>query len=208
MTDDLFPAPDGPRPGAAPARRCRRHEWAPGEPVAVGDGIAVARTVCRRCGRPRSAEASRRGANSRRLGGDQERRIERVYGPTKIGERGDPVDHLGRTWKWQSKATRSLPSRWIAAISDAPLFMDALPGYLRVPMERMGGLYGNRCPVVVRSFVRQGVRTRDWMFVRGWDAGEWLGLPRRVGYYAVPGDWWLDRFGRDEESARCEGGDL
>ena len=23
----LFGAPDGPRPGAAPARRCRRHEW-------------------------------------------------------------------------------------------------------------------------------------------------------------------------------------
>lgn len=158
--DDLpFYPPETPANPAAPApRKCRRHEWV------RGDGYTALETTltCDRCGHVQDRSRVRRGKSSRRLGGDQERRIERVYGPTKIGERGDPVDHLGKLGKWQSKATRGPVPRWLAD-----------------PMTKMAGLYGGRIPLLILSYVRQGVPTEDYIVISGRD--------------------WLDLHGRDTE---------
>lgn len=164
-------------------RRCRRHQWMLNWSAA---------TICARCGIVRDTAKSRRGASSRRLGGNQERRIERVYGPRKVGEFGDPVDHLGVTWKWQSKATRADPPAWLAAILE-PTHRAKLPTYITDPMQRMNGIANHLRPVVIRSFVHQGKPVRDWMFISAVDYGD-----RRAGYYAIPGDSWLALYGRDE----------
>jgi hypothetical protein len=118
--------------------------------------------ICRRCGAVRNPDAARRGKSARRLGGDQERAFEREHGPTKIGERGDPVDHLGAFGKYQVKSTRS-----------------AVPARLRV-IDRMDGLYGDRTPILVQRFVHQGrktetyltLRLRDWQALHGRDTDD------------------------------------
>ena len=169
MTDDLFTPLTAPNPAAPGPRKCRRHEWFA---TLVNDlGVVTATAIhagerdyreghaCRRCGALRNPVAVRRGKSSRRLGGDQERRIERVYGPTKIGERGDPVDHLGRLGKWQSKATRNAVPRWLAD-----------------PMRKMAGLYGDRIPLLILSFVKPGVTPEDYIVIAGRD---WLALHGR-----------------------------
>lgn len=179
-------------------RRCRRHRWAWTDWMDDDSRILVMVERCTSCGRHMDAAASRRGRSARRLGGDAERRIERVYGPTKRGEYGDAVDHLGRVWRWQSKATRSLPPRWLAAISE-PTWRATLPVALERAWHGMGPHFTDHARVVIRSFVRHGVATRDWLFVGAADATEELGLPRRAGgWWMLPGSWWLDRFGKDE----------
>lgn len=157
-------------------------------------------TVCGRCGVTIDETRARRGTSARRLGGDAERRIERLYGPRKIGERGDPVDHIGRVWRWQSKATRALPPLWLAAIAE-PTPLGKLPASIEVPYWGMAGHYAELLPVVIRSYVHVGARTRDWLFVHHGDAANELGLPAvppPFRWYVVPGDWFLDHFGRDE----------
>jgi hypothetical protein len=206
MTLDDFPfAPPDSQPnlGAAPARRCLHPKVSrvfvpdagpiPGQPLS-------GQITCGRCGAVIDPFRARRGRSARRLGGDTERRIERVYGPRKIGERGDPVDHIGRVWRWQSKATRSLPPLWLAAIAE-PRPLEKLPASLEVPYWGMRGHYAELLPVVIRSYVHVGTRTRDWLFVHHGDAANELGLPvppPPFRWYAVPGGWWLDHFGRDE----------
>jgi len=193
MTDDLFDAPDGPRPGAAPPRKCKRHAW-------YGSS-------CSRCGKDRDATASRRGRSSDRLGKDQERRIESVYGPRKVGEFRDAVDHLGRDFKWQAKSTRKAPPKWLAAISE-PTFVEILPSSILDPMAHMMGIGGIRFPLVIRSYVHQGVPTRDWLFVV---ASQWHRLHGKppghedFGYVVIPGASFLDIHGSDEEFATWHG---
>lgn len=187
MTDDLAfldRHDDGRLPDGAKGRPpCRRHQWA-------GD-------FCSRCNARRNPVASRRGRSARRLGGDQERRIERVYGPEKIGERGDPVDHLGRVWKWQAKATRADPPLWLARITE-PTQVMVLPTSIVIAYSRMGDYYPGRRPLVIRSYVHAGLRTRDWLFLGELAARLELGLSGGFGWWVIPGDWWLDHFGRDD----------
>lgn len=191
--DDLpFTQPTGSDPVPTP-RKCSRHDWVRGEQDRPGPDL----TVCARCGHRKDLARMRRGKSSRRLGGDQERRIERVYGPTKIGERGDPVDHIGRVWRWQAKATRALPPRWLASIN-LPTPRDP-PSSVADAWNRMSGLYGTRRSVVIRSYVSRGIRTRDWLFVGAEDAVAEFGavIPYFTGWWVIPGDWWLDHFGSD-----------
>lgn len=202
MTDlDWLPPADSTIVVPTP-RKCRHiRTWRTFQPLPPEEQVPGmplrGNSVCGSCGKIMDPDKARRGKSSRRLGGDQERRIERVYGPVKIGERGDPVDHLGRVWRWQSKATRQLPPRWIVAI-EAPSWLPRLPLGLAGPHVLMDGLYSPRVGVVIRSFVSNGTRTRDWMVIRATDGDE-LGLERRLaGWYVMSGDWWLDHFGRDE----------
>ena len=65
---DLFRAADGPRPGAAPARRCRRHDWAP----ASRDGFLTVENACTRCGKWWDPSLSRRSRNNRSRGTEEE----------------------------------------------------------------------------------------------------------------------------------------
>lgn len=179
-----------------------RHEWIVNRHWNGGPTSEPPITQCVRCNKVRDDVAARRGKSARRLGGDQERRIEKVYGPTKIGQRGDAVDHIGRVWRWQSKATRALPPRWLAAI-DEPEWMALVPAWVVAPYYGMDGLYARKS-VVIRSFVSRGIRTRDWLIVSALDGTVELGLPGpdhndpRGGWWVIPGDWWLDHFGRDE----------
>ena len=182
----------------AVGRKCRRHEWTPRN----ADG----ESWCVRCSAIRDPAASRRGRSADRLGKDQERRIERTYGPRKVGEYGDPVDHLGRDFKWQSKATRGLPPKWLAAIT-APMWRPILPKAVLGPMAHMVGIGGARRPLVIRSFVHHGVATRDWLFARDrdwWAFHQGSGAPSggflvpTHGYLVIPGADFLELHGRDE----------
>jgi hypothetical protein len=65
--DDLFPEPSGPRPGAAPARKCRRHNWivSIGHPLTDGAGNELSPGPmlgpwCLHCGKDRDVAVSRR----------------------------------------------------------------------------------------------------------------------------------------------------
>ena len=166
----------------------------PEEAVAVGNGAKGIKPA-----KGNDPERARRGKSSARLGKDQERRIERVYGPRKVGEFGDAVDHLGRDFKWQAKATRKAPPAWLAAI-DGPTWRGMIPQSVLRPMAHMSGLGGTRRPLVIRSYVHQGLPTRDWIFVLAID---WLDLhgaaPIELGYMVMSGSRFLDIHGRDEE---------
>lgn len=157
------------------------------------------------CGAQRDLAAPRRGRSADRLGKDQERRIERVYGPRKVGEFGDAIDLLGRVWKWQSKSTRQPPSAWLR---DVERPTGHVPPKLITDSERaMRSLRQDLRPLVIQSFVSQGrpatdriwVRCEDWRGEHGYSCGlhpagcwEWL---------VMPGGWFLDINGRDEEAA-------
>lgn len=181
---DALLAEHPPEPGSAvslvaPVRKCRRHEWYTEAATVVVNGEPIPpRTWCIRCGTHRDDTRSRLGKSSSRLGKDQERRIERVYGPRKVGEYGDAIDLLGRDFAWQSKATRSAMPAWLAAV-DEPL--ERLPpAIVLVSARAMVPILGTRYPLVIQSWVRHGVPTRDRIWVRGevWSAlhgGAWRG---------------------------------
>jgi hypothetical protein len=78
------------RPVPAPHPR-RKHAYV--------DGICP-------CGAVYDPALAKRGRSAARLGKDQERAFEREHGPRKIGELGDPVDHIGAFGKYQVKSTR------------------------------------------------------------------------------------------------------
>ena len=132
----------------------RRHTWATWLTL---NGEAVER--CKVCGQIRDLEASRRGRSSRRLGNDQERRAEKVYGWEKVGEAGGPDDLSGRLVVVQQKATRRAP----------PLAWKQIFGRLD---DRAQG----RTPLLLLSFVKAGVATEDFVVIRGAD---WLALVGR-----------------------------
>lgn len=163
--DDLMNATTPPMSTARP--KPHRHRWVryPGRLGVVLDvddsGAAhlYPEQWCDSCHRWRDPIASRKGRSARRLGHDGERSFERDHGPTKIGERNDPVDHLGSLGKYQTKTTRG-----------------AVPARLRA-IDRMDGLYGDRTPILVNRYVHQGRRTetyltirlRDWQALHGRD---------------------------------------
>lgn len=177
----------------AGARARHRHRW---EGLVTGDdgGPFLVQFGCA-CGVVRDPEKSRRGTSSRRLGHDQERRIERVYGPRKVGEFGDAIDLIGRDFMWQSKATRAPAPR----ISDEVLPF-AARAYVARPMAAMLALRTDRLPLLVRSWVQNGKPTVDLIIVE-WEA--WVNLhggplDDGSGYVSMPGALFLDIHGRDE----------
>jgi len=211
--DDLpfdYPSPATPN-GAKGKPRCRQHTYrllSIDRAAIRGDPDTFHLGGCVRCDKPYSPAASRRSKSSVRLGKDQERRIERVYGPRKVGEYGDAVDHLGRDFKWQAKATRSDPPKWLAAITE-PTWRPIVPKSILDPMAHMSGIGGMRRPLVIRSYVHHGVATRDWLFVVGVDwfrlygTGSIRGFGGFVipggafGYVVMPGSAFLDLHGPD-----------
>lgn len=205
---DLLPAtyPSRPTLAGPTGRKCSRHRWdvyvehdmthppfAPCLPTCVVD------SRCGRCGAPKIEARVRGGASGRRLGVRNERRIERLYGPVKRGELGDAVDLLGRDWKWQSRATRAPIPRWLATLQPR----SSLPAAITEPLAAMEPIFRDHVPLVVRSFVRNGVPTRDWIFVMAADWQALHSLPCEgivvVGAYAVmTGETFLELNGRDE----------
>lgn len=158
-------------------------------------------TVCA-CGAHRDMDAPRRGRSARRFGIEQERRIERVYGPRKVGEFGDAIDLIGRWFVWQSKATHDEPPAWLASIV-GPVHRMA-PTFVPRCAEAMLPIADGRAPLVIQTFVRsdgpKDQRTRDWIWVRELD---WMNL--HGGLASGDTDWLVMRgatflaiHGRDE----------
>lgn len=116
--------------------------------------------VCDLCGlTPADYEArQRRGKSAARLGKDQERAFEKEHGPRKIGEFGDPVDHIGSFGKYQAKSTRRPVSTMLRNI------------------DRMDGIYLDKVPLLVQRFVRHGVRTETFITLR---LSDWQALHGR-----------------------------
>jgi excisionase family DNA binding protein len=88
MTDlsDLdFYHDDAPAPnvGAAPRRKCRRHEWVTHREAEVGPWQTY--TQCRRCQKRQDAAVSRRGRNNRNRGNSIEREVAAKLGLRRVG---------------------------------------------------------------------------------------------------------------------------
>jgi len=157
--------------------------------------------TCRKCQRLKDPWLSRRGKSSRRLGGDQERRIERVYGPRKVGEYGDPVDLIGATFKWQSKSTRSLPPKYLVAIDGIAPVPDPAPDWITAPIHAMYGYRDDLVPLLIESYVKPGVRARDWLIVPTFPWERLHGCyPDFCRYVVMTGAYFLDVHGKDEET--------
>jgi hypothetical protein len=126
----LFDAPDVPRPGAAPARKCSRHQWIsrglPGvETVDLGTGerFVGMRTECFRCGQPKDHAVSRRSRNNRKRGVTDELAVARLLGGRKVGELGLPWDVECPGWlRAQAKKTGRWPS-----VAEVIAWLDAIP---------------------------------------------------------------------------------
>lgn len=150
------------------------------------------------CGRREHPEATQKARSSVRLGKDQERRIERVYGPEKVGERGDAVDLIGRDFKWQSKATRGVVPRYLVHLDRR----DGIEPYwwARAPIESMAVLRPELSPLLIRSFVHVGMPVKDYVVVRSRDWSALHGYPVPASYLMVmTGAYFLAVHGRDEK---------
>jgi hypothetical protein len=195
--DAFGPEPGPPNLGAPAPRRCRRHDrqtWIE----------ATDEWECQKCGTRVPNIRVRAGKSARRLGTDQERRIERVYGPRKVGEFGDAIDLLGRDFKWQSKASRGDPPAWLARC-DSWLGIHGMPPLAwRQYIADMDPLRQDLKPLLVLSYVRAGGlaegRTRDWIVMRriDWDPLHGSTLPIDAAWVVMTGQHFLDVHGRDE----------
>ena len=94
-------------------RRCRRHEWV----YAFEDSG----WLCRRCGRPKDVDVSRRAKNNRSRGNAIERDVAKQLGLTRVGMYGGPDDAgaAGEPFIVQVKSGKSFPERiyrWLKAL--------------------------------------------------------------------------------------------
>ena len=152
--------------------------------------------VCR-CGKEQDIGQTRKARSSVRLGKDTERRIERIYGPLKVGERGDAIDLLGRDFRWQSKATRSPMPAYLAAVTTWEAIEPR--AWMTRPFDAMEPLHRELRPLLIRSFVRPGVPTRDVIVARSCDWAELHGGPAPMTELMImTGTYFLDINGRDE----------
>lgn len=83
---DIFEPLTPPNPGAAPARKCFRHDWTWAGPT------PEAGERCRRCGRVRDDQLSRRGRTNRNRGNSIERDVGKQLGLRRVGQYGGPTD--------------------------------------------------------------------------------------------------------------------
>lgn len=173
-------------------RARHRHRW---ERRYVFQGQELADACI--CGAVQDPAATRRGRSHRRLGLDNERRLERLYGPTKVGEFGDAIDLLGRDFMWQAKASRSAPPLWLAAIDDHRWRSGVPAAWVRA-IEAMARLRSDLAPLLARSHVANGVPTRDWVVVRGTDWIRLHGISDPPPWLVMSGAAFLDVHGRDE----------
>jgi hypothetical protein len=182
----------------ATVRKCRRHRWTwvvwSEHPAFVGEGY-----YCEGCRHPKNEARSRRGKSARRFGQDQERRIERVYGPRKVGEYGDAIDLLGSTFKWQSKATHAAPPLWLVSVEGPSARKPSVT--VLGASDAMLPLRPDLAPLVITSYVSPR-GTRDWIWVRWY---EWMRLHGHhttgLEWLVMSGAYFLDVHGRDEERA-------
>jgi hypothetical protein len=168
-----------------------RHVWERGFLGSTREGIVVCR-----CGAIRDDAKSSLGKSSRRLGNDQERRIERLYGPEKVGEYGDAIDLIGHDFVWQAKASRGAPPLWLSAV-DARTGRLAIPSGWEATFWAMEPIRRDRAPLLIRSYVRHGVPTRDWIVVRSSDWANLHGISSGLPWLVMTGQEFLSVNGSD-----------
>jgi len=155
-----LPFDQGTDPPAIPTKpRPHRHVWV--RWMIDEDGVKTFRIVCEAHAVPvvRDEAKARRGKSSRRLGHDGERRSEKRYGWRKVGEFGGITDLEGTMAIVQQKTSRrAAPSAWL--------------GIFGALAARAGG----RIPLILLSFVKNGMPTEDFVLIRGSD---WLALHGR-----------------------------
>lgn len=115
VLDALFDEPDGPRAGAAPPRKCRRHDW-----LAVFTDPGEPHHTCARCGAYRDEAVSRRGRANRSRGNAVERRVAARNGARRTGQFGGKDDVTSGLFLFQVKSRRghAFP-RWMSDELDA-----------------------------------------------------------------------------------------
>ena len=119
------------------------------------------------------------------------------HGPRKVGEYGDAIDLIGRTWAWQSKATRAPLPRWVSKLDDWAAI--EAHRWITDPIDHMEPIRRDLRPLLIRSWIRPGVRPVDIIIVRVVDWAEEHGCPVPMGeYMAMTGAHFLDCHGRDE----------
>jgi len=170
-------------------RKCRRHDW-----VRADAGA----TTCDGCGAIKDDVKSRRGKTARRSGHDNERRLERLFGATKVGEFGTAVDLLGRDFCWQAKHSHGEAPSWTRDLHEPRLVSgDAT---VRAYAVAMAPHLAGRAPLVVRSWATTRTVDRIWVPAAAWSqlhgtppdaSGRWL---------VMSGEWFLEVHGRDEET--------
>jgi hypothetical protein len=119
LSDLDFTYPDAPAPnvGAAPRRKCRRHEWVTHREAEVGPWQTY--TQCRRCQKRQDAAVSRRGRNNRSRGNAIEREVAAKLGLRRVGQFGGPDDVRGDLFAAQVKSGGRFPEtfwRWLQAV--------------------------------------------------------------------------------------------
>lgn len=133
--------------------RFHRHLWIEWRDAQTRELIEV---KCKGCGNVRDEQKARRGKSSRRLGHDGERRSEKRYGWRKVGEFGGITDLEGTLAVVQQKTSRrAAPPKW------------------RGIFDALGRRSGGRVPLLLLSFVHQGIASDDYVVMRGSD---WLAL--------------------------------
>jgi hypothetical protein len=167
---------------------------------------------CARCQRVIPAALSKRSRASRSRGNRRELYVQRTYGPVKVGQRGDAIDNIGRTFKWQSKTTQLHPpvDHPRCARCEIPMWVDVVEAlgvtpikphaWITVPVKAMEPLHADLKPLLIRSWTRQGVGSTD-VIVAYW--GDWWRLHGDVietpsQFVAMSGRYFLDMHGRDE----------
>lgn len=122
----LFDGPDGPRPGAAPAKKCSRHDWEWTDWMEDQSRVLTLREWCSRCHRVRDAAASRRGRANRKRGNGDELEVARILGGRKVGQLALPWDvEIPGYLRAQAKKLDRWPSlakviEWLDAIPAGP----------------------------------------------------------------------------------------
>jgi len=182
-------------------RKCRRHTYTETvwQTSAEGEFTAAVRwTTCRTCGAIKDDVKSRRGKTARRSGHDNERRLERLFGATKVGEFGTAVDLLGRDFCWQAKHSHGEAPSWTRDLHEPRLVTgDAT---VRAYATAMAPHLAGRAPLVVRSWATTRTVDRIWVPAAAWSqlhgtppdaSGRWL---------VMSGEWFLEVHGRDENT--------
>lgn len=116
----------------ATPRKCRRHQWEPTDrQTYTPEGAPRTLWACARCGSPKDETRSRRGKASRDYGNRAELKVARLYGGTKVGHHGGPVDVRGREFNTQVKTHRRLPpAEWRSVFAALEASTDRLPRLL------------------------------------------------------------------------------
>jgi hypothetical protein len=116
--DSMFDAPDGPRPGAAPARKCRRHQWIYAED---GGWMPDVPRKCARCGRLEVPMVTRRGSNNRKRGNRIQRERITALGGRNLAGNNPNLDGLGERFRYESKSGGAFSERYWRWLKGIPL---------------------------------------------------------------------------------------